>query len=202
MRSKFSVTIILLVSTCFLLIAIQFYPGGTYNDLHSTGFSWRQNFISDLFHYEALNGKVNKARIWAYIGIFLYSIAGALFFLRFSQKVPARNASKFLKYSGISTLPFTLLIITPLHDLMLSLSNVLFWTCITVISSLLLRTRKHFLIVVCLLSLSIFYYACYLYANENWDLLALVQKVNVMSAIAVLILLDLMVDRTDFILKN
>lgn len=43
----------------FMLAAVAHYPGGTWNDAATTGFSWTSNYWCDLLHPVALNGAEN-----------------------------------------------------------------------------------------------------------------------------------------------
>ena len=197
MLKENSVLIFLIISIALLFVAILIYPGGTYQDRNSLDFNWAQNFISDLLNTKALNGSPNISRIWAYFGLLFYSLGGAIFFVRMANKIPNKNASNFIKYAGLSTMPFTLLIII-FHDLMLSLSSIVFWTCMTCITVFVLKTRHHFLKIYCIFCLIIFYYATYLYASENWNLLAIIQKANILSSLILILSLDYFTKSKDF----
>lgn len=144
MIKKYSVLTGLTISLIFLITAISIYPGGTYQDKNSIGFDWTKNYISNLFEAKALNGSQNSSRAWAYVGMLFYSISSAVFFVNMSKKIPGKNAANIIKYAGILTLPCTFLIITPIHDLMLTISSFLFWTCIVCITVFLLKTQLHF----------------------------------------------------------
>lgn len=198
MTKKYAVAIGLTTSMVFLLTAMAIYPGGTYTDKNAIGFNWTKNYISNLFETTALNGMENPSRIWAYLGVLIYSITCAVFFVNMSQKIPERNSANIIKYTGILTLPCTLLVVTPLHNLMLTISTFLFWTCITWISAFVFQTKLHFLKVYCLLCLLIFYYAVYIHATNNWDVLPTIQKVNSLSSILLILALEYFTQKADF----
>jgi hypothetical protein len=198
MIKKHSVLIGVTISLTFLTIAISIYPGGTYQDKNSIGFDWTKNYISNLFETKALNGSQNSSRTWAYFGMFFYSISCAIFFVNMSKKIPEKNAVNIIKYTGMLTMPFTLLIITPLHDLMLTISSFLFWTCIVCITVFILKTRLHFFKFFCIICLIIFYYAVYIHASANWDLLPIIQKVNTISSILLILGLEYFTKKEDF----
>lgn len=187
MIKRHSVLIGLSISLILLAIAIAVYPGGTYENQNAIGFNWTRNYISDLFKTTALNGSYNVSRIWGYFGMFFYTISCAIFFVNMSKKLPDRNGANILKYVGILTMPFTFLVITPLHDLMLTISSFLFWTCIIVITLFIMKTRHHFLKFYNIVCLFIFYYAVYLHATNNWDLLPIMQKVNIGSSVLLIL---------------
>lgn len=198
MIKKYSVLIGVIISLVFLMIAISIYPGGTYQDKNSIGFDWTKNYFSNLFETKALNGSQNSSIIWAYIGVFVYSISCTIFFVNMSKKIPEKNAENIIKYTGILTMPFTFLIITPLHDLMLTISSFLFWTCIVIITVYILKTRLLFFKFYCIICLLIFYYAVYVHASNNWDLLPIIQKVNTISSIFLVLGLEYFTEKKDF----
>lgn len=187
MIKRHSVLTGLTISLILLAIAIAVYPGGTYENQNSIGFDWTRNYISNLFKTTAVNGSHNDSRIWAYFGMFFYTISCAIFFVNMSKKLPDRNGANILKYVGILTMPFTFLVITPLHDLMLTISSFLFWTCIIVITVFIMKTRLLFFKFYNIVCLLIFYYAVYLHATNNWDLLPIMQKVNIGSSILLIL---------------
>ncbi len=115
-----------------------------------------------------------------------------------SKKIPEKNAANIIKYAGILTLPFTFLIISPLHDLMLTISSFLFWTCIVCITVFILKTQLHFFKFYNIVCLLIFYYAVFLHATNNWDLLPIVQKVNNISSIFLVLGLEYFTQKEDF----
>ena len=198
MIKKHLVIIGIVISLIFIIIAISSYPGGTYQDKNSIGFDWTRNYFSNLFETKAINGSQNSSIIYAYIGVLFYAISCTVFFVNMSKKIPEKNVASFIKYTGILTMPFTFLVITPLHDVMLIISNFLFWTCIIVITVFVLKTRLHFLKLYCIICLLIFYYAVYIHASNNWDLLPIIQKVNNASSILLIIGLEYFTKKEDF----
>jgi len=198
MIKKYSVLITITLSLILLGIAISIYPGGTYQDKNSVGFDWSNNYISNLFEAKALNGAQNTSRIWAYLGMFVYSISCAIFFVNMSEKIPEKNFRNIIKYTGILIMPFTFLIATPWHDLMLNISNFLFWNCIVAITVFIFMTKLHFFKIYSVLCLLIFFYAVYIHTSSNWDLLPIVAKVNSISAIFLILGLEYFTDKEDF----
>jgi len=183
---KYYVGLGLTISMLLFAIAGWVYPGGTYENKNAVGFNWTKNYISNLFEATALNGAENTSRTWAYFGVFFYSITCAVFFVNMSGKIPDKGSANVIKYMGILTMPVTALIATPLHNLMLNLSNLLFWTCMVWITVFILKTRLHFLKAYGIICLLIFFYAVYVHSSSNWDALPIIQKINTMSSIATL----------------
>jgi len=188
-----------LISSIFLLsIAILLYPGGTYSNKNAVGFNWFENYISNLFETKALNGTPNSSRYWAYVGMLLYSISCAVFFVNMSKKIPHKAFKIIIKYTGLLTMPFTFLIITPLHDLMLNISNFLFWNCIVTITVFIFNSKLNFFKLYCVFCLLIFFYAVLLHSTHNWDWLPIVQKINIISSIFLILWLEYFTEADDF----
>jgi O-antigen/teichoic acid export membrane protein len=97
MIKKHSVLIGITISLVLLIIAISIYPGGTYQNKNSIGFDWTKNYISNLFETKALNGSQNSSILWAYFGMFFYSISCAIFFVNMSKKIPEKNVVNIIK---------------------------------------------------------------------------------------------------------
>ena len=102
MIKKYSVLIGTIISMIFLLIAIIIYPGGTYQNKNSIGFDWTENYLCNLFETKALNGEQNTSLIWAYIGMFFYSISCGIFFVNMSKKIPEKVSANIIKYTGMA----------------------------------------------------------------------------------------------------
>ena len=198
MIKKYLVLTGIAISVSLLIIATLNYPGGTDQNMNTLGFSWSENFFSNLFKENALNGATNSAKIWAIISMFFYSFSCALFFYNFSEKIVNKIASNFIKYVGILTMPFTFFIATPYHDLMLAISNTLFWACIICITVYLLKSNLHFFKIYAIICLLIYYYTMYLYISKDWNSLAVVQKWNNISAILLILGLEYFTDKKDF----
>lgn len=198
MIKKHLVLIGITISLILLLIAISIYPGGTYQDKNSVGFDWSKNYISNLFEAKALNGSQNVSIVWAFFGMFLYSISCAIFFVNMSKKIPEKVFKNIIKYTGILIMPFTFLIVTPLHDLMLNISNFLFWNCIVAITVFVFMTKLHFFKVYNVVCLLIFFYAVYIHTSSNWDLLPIIAKLNSISAIFLILGLEYFTKKEDF----
>lgn len=198
MIKKHSVLIGITISLVLLGIAISIYPGGTYEDKNSVGFDWTKNYISNLFELNALNGSLNPSRMWAFFGMFFYSISCAMFFVNMSNKIPEKVFKNIIKYAGILIMPLTFLIITPLHDLMLNISSFLFWNCISIITVFIFMTKLHFFKIYNIICLLIFFYAVYIHTSSNWDLLPIIQKVNTISSILLILGLEYFTQKEDF----
>lgn len=187
---NYGVSIGIFCTIALMAIAMLKYPGGTYLDATTTGYDWTQNFISNLFKEKALNGADNKAQLWAFAGMFFYSITCAIFFIHTAKKIPHTTASNFIKYAGILTMPCILMVATPFHDLMLAVSNYLFWACIIAITVYLFKSKSYVFAIYALICILTFYYATYLYLTQSWETLIIIQKINNISALILIFSLE------------
>ncbi|MFC0518500.1 hypothetical protein ACFFGT_30070 [Mucilaginibacter angelicae] len=198
MIKKYSVLTGVLISLILMAIAISVYPGGSTYDETSVGFDWRRNFISNLFAARALNGAENPSVIWAYLGMILFPVSYAIFFINMAKKIPDKGAAIIIKYLGVANILFTFLTVTRLHDLMLIISTSLFWTCVVVITVFILKTRLHLFKVCCVVCLLIFYYSVYLWGISDWNLLPIIQKVNFVTSTLLILGLEYFTKQEDF----
>src|SRR5687767_12016141 len=170
MVKKHSVLICIIISVVLLLIASLFYPGGSILDKNSTGFDWSKNFISNLFAAKAINGSENASRFWAIIGMAFHSVGYGIFFINMSKKISASHAATILKIIGAINIVFNFLIVTPLHDIMVTISGTLSLIGLFYITVFILKTKLHLLKICCIICLLTFYYTMYLYGSGDWGL--------------------------------
>ncbi|MEP7232992.1 MAG: hypothetical protein ABI691_22220 [Ginsengibacter sp.] len=198
MLKKYSILIGVAISISLLLIATKVYPGGSLFDKDSIGFDWSKNFISNLFASKAVNGSDNPSRIWADGGMIFLSVSFAIFFINFSKKIPAKGAAKIIKYLGAGGMICTFLIVTPLHDIMVTIASTLFLVSIFYITIFILKSRLHFFKFLCIICLLIFYYTLYLYGSGSLVLLPVMQKITFMSTIILIVALEYFTKKEDF----
>ena len=198
MFKKYSVLIGIIISISLILVATMVYPGGSMFDKNSTGFSWKKNFISNLFSAKAINGADNASRIWADAGMIFLSASFALFFVNFSKKIPVKSASRIIKYMGAAGMLFTFLIVTPLHDIMVTISVILFLVSIFYITVFILMSRLHLFKFVCVIGLLIIYYTLYLYGSGNFVYLPITQKITFASKVILILCLEYFTSADDF----
>lgn len=167
-------------------------------DKNSIGFDWTRNFISNLFATKSLNGLDNPSRIWADIGIIFLALSFAKFFINFSKKIPSKNASTIIKYSGVGGMFFTSLIVTPLHDLMITISSTMFLMSIFYITVFILKSRLTALKFFCISSLLLFYYTLFLYGSGAYALLPILQKITFISTLTLVLVLEYYTKSEDF----
>lgn len=82
--------LLLLPAACILLFIILYivatfhYPGGSQADIHSIGFSWKNNYWCNLLNENAINGEVNPARAWAMSGMAILCAGLIIFWIQFA----------------------------------------------------------------------------------------------------------------------
>jgi len=178
------------------------YPGGSLLDKNSIGFVWSKNFISNLFSAKAINGLDNTSRIWAIIGMAFHSVGYGIFFIHMSKKISARPATTILKLIGAGLILFNFLIVTPLHDLMVTTTSTLFLIGLFYITAFILKTKLHVLKISCIICFLIFYYTLFLYGSGNWGLLAIMQKVTFICSMLLVLGIEYFTKLEDFNLIN
>ena len=196
---NYSVLICMVISVILIVIATFLYPGGSLPDKNSLGFEWSKNFISNLFAAKAINGLDNTSRIWAIIGMAFNSVGYGLFFINMSKKITERTAATVLKLIGFGNVLFSFLIVTPLHDMMVTTSSTLFLIGLFYITVFILKTKLHVFKFACIICLLIFYYTLFLYGYGNWGLLAIMQKVSFISSILLVLGIEYFTKQEDFI---
>lgn len=202
MIRRSSVLVCLVISVILIVVASLLYPGGSILDNNSTGFDWSKNFISNLFATKAINGSENPGRHWAILGMAFHSVGYAIFFLNTSKKLPAKSGGTVLKFIGAVYILFNILIVTPLHDIMVTISSTLSLLGLFYITVFILRTRLHFLKFACIICLLTFYYTLYLYGAGNWRLLAIMQKVSFISSMLLVLGIEYFLKMETFIAIN
>ena len=195
---KYSVLIGIIISVFLLLIATMIYPGGSLFDKKAVGFDWSKNFISNLFAEKAVNGSDNPSRIWADGGMIFLSISFTIFFVNFSKKIASNNAAKIIKYLGAGGMLFSFLIVSPLHDIMVTIASTLFLVSMFYITVFVFKSRLHFFKFFCTVGLLIFYYTLYLYGSGNYIFLPIIQKITLVSIIILILGLEYFTQKEDF----
>jgi hypothetical protein len=198
MIKKYLVLIGIIIAVSLLLIAILLYPGGSLFNKNSVGFDWSKNFISNLFAAKAINGSDNPSRIWADSGMIFLAISFAIFFIRFSKKIPTKSAANVIKYLGVAAMLFKFLIVTPLHNIMVTISSTLYLVCIFYITVFILKSKLHLFKFLCIICLLVFYYTLYLYGSGNFIFLPVMQKVTFICTIILIVCLEYFTKKEDF----
>ncbi|MES2278189.1 MAG: hypothetical protein V4592_19320 [Bacteroidota bacterium] len=199
MFKKHTILIGIIIALLLLVVATQYYPGGSQVDKNSVGFSWRQNYLSNLFGDKAVNGAPNTSRPWADAGMFFLSVSIAWFFTGFSKKIPAKRPANIIRYFGIGATLCAFLAVTPYHDIMVTMGCTLvlvslFYTTVFIFKSKL--TLFKVLSVACLL---VFYSAMYIYYTRSYlGILPTLQKLALALTVSLVLGLQYFTTVADF----
>jgi len=195
---KHSVLICMLTSVIFIVIAAQFYPGGSVIDKNSIGFNWSKNFLSNLFATKAINGSANPGRIWALIGMAFHSVGYGFFFMNMSKKIPSKPWATILKIIGTCNVILIFLIATPLHDVGV-ISIILTLIGLFAITVLVLKSKLHLLKFCCIICLLTYYCFFFLFGFGYLGSAVIMQKVYNISSILLILGLNYFTKNEDFI---
>ena len=86
------------------LAAMWRYPGGTWWDRRTRGYSLWQNFLCDLFHRRALNGRDNAtSATLATAGALSMLVAMCAFFVLVARTAPSSRAARVARTVGVAS---------------------------------------------------------------------------------------------------
>jgi hypothetical protein len=190
----------LILSIGFLIVAGFIYPGGSPKNINSIGYSWTENYISNLLEYKAVNGMDNKARPFGVIGVVLLGISSGLAFVRLSKKVDSKKYSVVIKYLGLILIILSSLITIPsLHDTMVTLSSIATLLLFFYVTILFIKSKLLLLKFASIFLLLVSYGAAYMYFfRTGLDYLPIVQKTIHILQIILILGLEYLTIKTDF----
>ncbi len=102
----------ILVSVSCLWIATTRYPAG---------FDWNRDYVSTL-----LRGPAGAARNFADAGVLIFCVSIAWVFDRLARADEFSKDAKLIRIGGIGSMVYSAFTITPMHDLMVTISIVFF----------------------------------------------------------------------------
>ncbi len=188
------------LSVLCLIVASLHYPGGSPKDIHSVGFQWTENYISDMLEFKAVNGADNKARPLAVAGVMLMGLSTGFAFVRFARKLRVKGLSVVIKYGGLLLILLTALGTVPsLHDLSVTLSIFLNLLVFFYVMVTLLKSRLTVFKVFSVVFLASFYGASYMYGTKSGlEYMPLVQKITHIIQIVWILGLEYFTRKEDF----
>lgn len=200
MLNKNIVLIGFILSVGFLLLASLNYPGGSPKDPQSVGYSWTENYISDMLEYKAVNGAENPARPFAVTGSVLMGLASGLGFLRFSRKIASKQLSVVIKYGGlILTISSFLVTVPALHNIMVNMGIVVNLLVFFYITVTLLKSRLTILKILSVVFLVSFYGAGFMFSTRSGlEYMPLVQKITHIFQLTWILGLEYFTRKEDF----
>jgi hypothetical protein len=115
-------------STLFSLLyflATLYYPGGTYLNKSSQGFSWAQNYWCNLLSENAINGQHNPARPIAFTAMIIIGLALSIFWYEFPKWAGLKVKERYIvQASGFISMVTGVFIFTGFHDTIINVSGV------------------------------------------------------------------------------
>ena len=115
---------IILFLICYTIAAIR-YPGGSQNDPEQQGFSIVHNYWCNLLDEVAINGKPNKGRVVAVVGMVFLCTSLAIFWWVFPHYSNLKNTVRILiRFSGIIAMSICVFLFSTIpHDYVINLSS-------------------------------------------------------------------------------
>jgi len=170
-------TVGIVAAICLFIVAAMHYPGGTTESATTVGYSWTHNFISTLFVPRAMNGAANPARYYADAAMLFLCVSLAIIFRQISLEIGPRVHKKTVEIGGIGSMVYGFLVVTPMHDLMVSIGLVFGLAALFAITHALYLERRRWLFgwgTICVV-LSLVSAAMY-YGDILYSYLPVVQK--------------------------
>lgn len=199
MLKKYTVLLPIVIALTLLYVATRYYPGGSQLTESSKGYDWKNNYLCNLFGERAINGTVNAARPWAIGGMLFLCTGFAFFFISFSKKIVIKNAARVIRYAGVSSMLFAFLIVTPLHNSMLTLSGTLALLSMFYITVFIFKSKLVWFKLFSVICLALAYVCNYIYYSGNYlVLLPVLQKTALFFTIAWILLLQHFTVAADF----
>lgn len=156
------------------------YPGGSQADINTVGFDWVNNYWCNLMNEKGMNGIINPARPFAIFAMILLCISLIFFFFQFADYLAKNKISKkFIKFGGMLSMIFAILMFSQFHDLMTIISSFFgLFVVIAIIKEIYGSKLQHYKTsgIICLVLLALNNYIYYTSQFIEW--LPLIQKIT------------------------
>lgn len=108
----------------FIVAAVD-YPGGSFNYPNANGYSFSHNFLCDAMNPITEGGVKNNARFTAIISHLILSFTMIAFFYILPKIFDVKNRNtKLTAYFGMAAMTVFILMATPYHDLIVTLTGI------------------------------------------------------------------------------
>ena len=107
----------MVAATLTFVVSAARYPGG---------YDWANQSISSLFQPVTAAGFENSARPLAVVAVLLFCVGVAAAFQIISTRVRTRFHHKTIQITGIGSMVYAFLVVTPMHDLLVGIALLLF----------------------------------------------------------------------------
>jgi hypothetical protein len=171
------------------VVAAMRYPGGTTDSPGSIGYSWGHNFLSALFQPRALNGAPNAARPVAILATAVLCVGVGALFAILSRRIGSRPHRKTIEIGGIGAAVYSLLVVTPMHNLMVDIGLAFTITTLLALAHLLYVERRGFLLAWGLVSVVLTLASAVMYfGHVFYGLLPVAQKLGIVMSVSWILL--------------
>jgi amino acid transporter len=199
MLRKHFVAIGIAMATALLFAATTQYPGGSQHDKNAVGFNWQHNYLCNLLNEKAMNEMGNTAHPWAVAGMFFLCIAVAIFFIRFSKKIPHKSGTNAIKYAGAGAMIAAVFTATSFHDSAITISGTLLLLSLFYIAVFVFKSRLRWLKIYSVICLLVFCVCNYVYYTDTYlEWLPILQKVTLGMILVWILALEYFTEREDF----
>lgn len=160
---------LLVAISATLFVAASFrFPGG---------YDWVAQSISSLFQPQTADGSDNPARPIAVVSVAAFCLGIAIAFDRISKRADPVRLRKTIQIAGIGSMVYAFLVVTPMHDVMVSVAFAFFVVAMMATLRFLWIEKRRGLLLVGLFSMSgTVWNAVLYYAPIDDDPLPVVQK--------------------------
>ncbi|MBK9737615.1 MAG: hypothetical protein IPO92_22720 [Saprospiraceae bacterium] len=161
---KKNFTLIGMISSVLLIATSSlYYPGGSQSDRKAIGYDIKHNYLCNLFNETTINGQNNASRLFAIGAMFLLCASSAIFFERFSKKIPASSSATIIKYCGFASMAAAFLVVTPYHDVMTTIASIFALIALFYITVFIFKSKLMLFKILSIISLLILYVNNYIY---------------------------------------
>src|SRR5262245_44894499 len=106
------------------LLAASLYPGGSFIDHSSKGFSWSHNYWCELMAPQAQNGEKNTARPVVITAMAILALGLCFFWYTAANLFERKKAGYYLiRYAGIASALVWVFFLADIHDTVVNLSG-------------------------------------------------------------------------------
>lgn len=191
MPNKHFPLLIILAGLGFIIAGMVIYPGGSQANPHSTGYSLQHNYLCNLFDPVAMNGADSQSPRFAIPGMAILCTGIFLLFFRFGKAQSSSLLTGLIIYPAVITMLAAILVVTPLHDIMITIAAGAALLTLVATGMILYKTGKQFLFRLGVLSfilLTATYYVYHFKFHLEW--LPLLQKISFLVTVGWLLLID------------
>ena len=114
-----------LIFVFLYFIATLFYPGGSQANIHSVGFSWRNNYWCNLLNNNSINGQHNTAKPIAMMAMIVLCLSLSYFWISFPVILNLhKRLKRVIQFSGVLAMLAAFLLFTNFnHDIVTNIAS-------------------------------------------------------------------------------